>query len=267
MKKFLFRFFTEDRFVSVVIVVNAIVLFILSFDEIADYNKSLARWLGILDTIFLFYFLLEAILKIRSLGWKDYIANSWNRFDFIIVIASIPSILLLFDQFSQNDFGFVFVLRIVRILRFFKFLKFIPNLDELVAGIVRAFRASILVLVAFFIFTFVVALISCRLFKDVSPDYFGDPVTSFYSIFKIFTVEGWYEIPDSIANQDNVVFNFFTIFYFIVIVVSGGLFGLSIVNAIFVEEMVRDNNDDLIEKVNEIDRKLEALLQQRNEEK
>lgn len=262
---FIHRFFTEDRIVSLVIVLNAIVLFLLSFDEIHQDYPNLERTLTIIDTFFIFYFVMEALLKIRQLGWETYISNSWNRFDFTIVLLSIPSILLIFE-FANNELSFVFVLRIVRVLRFFKFLKFIPNIDELAAGVGRAFRASILVLFGFFIYTFVIALISCRLFKEKSPEFFGDPITSFYSIFKIFTIEGWYEIPDSIAKEDPM-FNFFTIVYFIIVVVSGGLFGLSIVNAIFVEEMVRDNNDDLKEKVHDLDRKLDQILARMEEEK
>ena len=257
------KFFIDDTYVAVVIILNAIVLFLLAFDEIYR-EESLRLVLEVVDILFILYFLLEALIKIRLHGWKDYISNNWNRFDFIIVVLSLPSILLLFES-AMNDFSFVFVLRIFRVIRFFKFMRFIPNIENLFAGIARAFRASIFVFVALFIYTFIISLITCKLFKDISPTattYFGDPITSFYSIFKIFTIEGWYEIPDQIVQDRSPVFKFFTILYFIVIVVSGGLFGLSLVNAIFVDEMVKDNNDELVERVKEIDKKLEALLVQ-----
>jgi len=259
------KIFTQDRFVSGVIVVNAIVLFILAFDEIDQY-PVLKLWMEMLDIVFILYFVLEAVFKIQLQGWNTYIQNLWNRFDFIIVVVSIPSILLLFEAHMEN-IGFVFVLRVVRVVRFFKFMRFIPNIDHLFSGVTRAFRASIFVLVAFFIYTFVISLISCKLFRDVSPEaarYFGDPLISFYSIFKIFTIEGWYDIPESILREGRPLFNFFTIVYFIVVVVSGGLFGLSIVNAIFVDEMVKDNNDDLVKKVDEINRKLTLLLEEKS---
>ena len=257
------KFFIDDTYVAVVIILNAIVLFLLAFDEIYR-EESLRLWLEVIDILFIFYFLLEALIKIRLKGWKEYISNNWNRFDFVIVVLSLPSILLLFES-AMNDFSFVFVLRIFRVIRFFKFMRFIPNIENLFAGIARAFRASIFVFVALFIYTFIISLITCKLFKDISPTastYFGDPITSFYSIFKIFTIEGWYEIPDQIVQDRSPVFKFFTILYFIVIVVSGGLFGLSIVNAIFVDEMVKDNNDELVERVKEIDKKLDAILLQ-----
>lgn len=256
MKKALQRFFTEDRIVAFVIMLNAIVLFILSYEEYVD-NKTLS----ILDAIFLLYFLMEAIVKIAMLGWKEYIKSGWNRFDFAIVVVSLPSVFLLIME-NMPDFAVIFVFRIVRVLRFFKFIKFIPNIDELVAGIRRALKASIFVLLAFFVYCFIVSLISCRLFQHISPEMFGDPIRSVYNVFKVFTIEGWFEVPETLIKQGQMseMNSFFTIGYFILIVISGGIFGLSIVNAIFVEEMVRDNNDDLMVKIEAMDEKMNHLL-------
>lgn len=266
MLKRLNHFFTDDKIVFVVILLNAIVLFALAFKW--DINTIHAlEWL---DFVFILYFLLEAIFKIRESGWKDYISHGWNRFDFIILVFSLPTIYaLLIGNLVESEFSIVFLFRIVRVVRFFKFLKFIPNMEELLAGIRRAFKASIFVVLAFMIFGFVISMISTRLFGQVSPELFGDPVTSFYNIFKVFTIEGWFDVPEKIIEDAGWVGNqaFFTKFYFIVIVVTGGLFGLSIVNAIFVEEMVRDNNDDIILKIEEMDEKINQLLRGQAESK
>lgn len=244
---------------GVVISLNAFVLFLLSFRGLENN-----LWLGAIDAIFLLYFLIEALVKIRLYTWKGYMSSGWNRFEFFIVLASIPSLMLLFHA-SLSNIAFIFIFRIIRILRFFKFLRFIPNLKELVAGVRRAFKASVFVLLAFFVYSFIVSLISCRLYQHLVPELFGDPIRSFYNIFKVFTIEGWYEVPETIIEKADLQDSgaFFTKFYFILIVISGGLFGLSIVNAIFVEEMVRDNNDELEHRVEEIHQKLDRLLAQR----
>jgi voltage-gated sodium channel len=44
------------------------------------------------------------------------------------------------------------------------------------------------------------------------------------------------------------------------IVVSGGLFGLSLVNAIFVDEMLRNENDLFETRLDELSVKLDRLL-------
>lgn len=256
--KLLVRLFTEDKAVGFFITLNAIVLFLLSFDALDEYHSVLT----IIDSFFLLYFLIEAILKIRILGWKAYISKNWNRFDFIILIFSFPSIALLFEE-SIPDVSILFVFRIIRLVRFFKFLRFIPNIEELLQGITRAFRASIFVLMAFFIFMFVISMISCRIFRDSAPEYFKDPILSFYTIFKVFTLEGWYEIPENISSNDPVT-SFFIATYFIIIVVLGGLFGLSIVNAIFVDEMVSDNNDEMLERIDQLEEKIDTLIQLQN---
>ncbi|MEZ4773393.1 MAG: ion transporter [Bacteroidia bacterium] len=261
MKSKLEHLFTHDRPVAMVISLNAVILFLLSF----DLKPDLMLLLEALDAVFLFYFLMEAVTKISMSGWRQYISSGWNKFDLAILIMSIPSFLLLFESNFPN-FSILFVFRVIRMVRFFKFIKFIPNIQELIAGVRRAFHASIFVLLAFFIYSFVISLVSCRMFQGIAPDQFGDPLISFYNIFKIFTIEGWYEVPEELIKNSNMspIGVFFTKLYFITIVISGGLFGLSIVNAIFVEEMVRDNNDNMVLQIEEINRKLNLLLDQKN---
>lgn len=263
MSQRLTRLFTEDQSVATVISLNAIVLFLLSFDQMKPWFDLL----GTLDFLFLIFFMLEAILKIRMLGWRNYIRDGWNKFDFIIVVLSLPSLILIFEH-TLPDFAFIVILRIVRVLRFFKFIKFIPNIQDLISGVRRAFRASVFVLMAFFIFGFIISLISCRLYKPFSEEMFGDPIVSYYHIFKIFTIEGWYEIPERLIAEGgenmSMGWRLFTKLYFVAIVLIGGLFGFSIVNAIFVDEMVRDNNDDLILQIEEVNKKLDELLADKN---
>ncbi|MDD2200503.1 MAG: ion transporter, partial [Bacteroidales bacterium] len=128
-------------------------------------------------------------------------------------------------------------------------------------GIYRAAKSSIVILIGFFIFNFIISLISCFLFKDIAPEYFSNPLTSLYSVFKIFTVEGWYEIPDAItSNTDSSLISILTIIYFVIILLFGGIFGLSLVNSIFVDSMVSDNNDELEEKVNNLEKKIDILI-------
>jgi len=111
------------------------------------------------------------------------------------------------------------------------------------------------------LFNFIIAVMSCSLYKDISPEYFGNPMTSFYSTFKIFTVEGWYDIPDKISAKSNNFIGGLTKLYFIFIMVTGGIIGLSLVNSIFVDAMVSDNNDELLEKVKSLEDKIDRLLE------
>jgi voltage-gated sodium channel len=83
---------------------------------------------------------------------------------------------------------------------------------------------------------------------------------SFYTTFKIFTIEGWYEIPDLIAERMNNIWLAFGVkVYFVFLLFGGGIFGLSLINSIFVDSMMSDNNDELIHKLEKIQEKLDQM--------
>jgi voltage-gated sodium channel len=93
------------------------------------------------------------------------------------------------------------------------------------------------------------------LYKDISPDYFSTPLKALFSTFKVFTVEGWNVIPESITQNQSGFAEVLTNGYFVFILLTGGIFGLSLVNSIFVDAMVSDNNDELEEKINQLEQK------------
>jgi voltage-gated sodium channel len=247
------RLFLDDHYILVAILLNAVVLTALGFPELR-HNFGLE----VLDHAFTTYFVIEAVLKIRRDGFRGYISLRWNQFDFAIVVVSLPSYAMLFMDIP--DLSWIFLLRILRVTKFFRFIRFVPDIGQLIDGGRRALRASFFVLIAFFVFNFVVALLSCQFFHDEAPEYFGNPVVSFYSIFKVFTVEGWYEIPDTISERVPSTFAFFVRIYFMGVVVFGGLLGLSLVNAIFVDEMMRNENDVLEARLEALSDKLDRLL-------
>jgi len=49
--------------------------------------------------------------------------------------------------------------------------------------------------------------------------------------------------------------------FFVILLFIGGIYGLSIVNSIFVDAMVSDNNEELEKKVNKLKESTEALYQ------
>lgn len=257
--KSLQKIFLNEQIIIYVIILNAIILFVMGFPGLQD---SLV--LEGVDLVFTVFFAFEAFFKIRMYGWYLYIRNSWNKFDFFLVAISIPS-LFAFLAFVP-DVSFLLVFRLLRILRILRFLKFIPNIKEMFAGIQRAFRASIFILIVLFIYNLLLAVLSTFLFGKISPALFGNPLLSLFSIFQIFTVEGWNDIPKEMmkAVPHDSWMSAFIHAYFVLIVLSGGIFGFSIVNAIFVDEMMKDNNDDLEAKVDELNRKMDRILKERD---
>ena len=120
----------------------------------------------------------------------------------------------------------------------------------------RALRDSGVVLVAFGVLIILFGLINCSLYREVAPEYFSTPLRSVYSVFRVFTVEGWYEIPDTIASATSPVIGAITRVYFCILLLAFGILGLSLINSVFVDAMVEDNNDDVKAQLERMEKQL-----------
>ena len=154
------------------------------------------------------------------------------------------------------------VLRIGRLFRFARLMRFIPDADRILTDIGRALRSSVCIFLSLIVLNLVLAMGATLLYghMPIAEEFFGDPFKSMYSLFKVFTIEGWYEIPDRLDRMgasSNFVLSIRL--YFILAVTAGGLLGLSIANAVFVDAMVADNNDNLIQEVKKLQTEVHAL--------
>ncbi|HKK79181.1 MAG TPA: ion transporter [Phaeodactylibacter sp.] len=257
------RFFLSERNMMIAILINAIIIFTLYFPA---YRHN--DWLEFVDHLFILFFVLEAIVKLYTLKPNAYFENPWNRFDFFIVVGSLPS--LLVELIPIPDTSLLIILRLFRLIRLVRFIRFVPHLSKVITGLGRALQASVFVLLALVFLNVLLAIFTCHFYADIAPEYFGDPLISAYSIFQMFTVEGWNEIPAAITkhiqeangNSSSYRANFFigaTRFYFVIVVLLGGVFGMSLANAVFVDEMTMDNNDDLEAKIDSLQQEIQEL--------
>ncbi len=251
------KLFLNDKFILVIILINTFTIF---FEGFEDTNPIASIIITYIDLFTTFLFIVEIVIKVKHYGRKKYIASVWHKIDVILVILSLPSLMLVFDFDMSKGLHYLLVFRIARVFRFFRFFKFIPGIATLMKDIKRALKTSVVILLGFVIYNLIVSVFSCYLFREISPEYFGNPIVSFYSMFKVFTVEGWYEIPDKMMVSSSLVKSFFVKAYFIGILITGGIGGLSLVNSIFVDAMVSDNNDELEKKIDELNRKIDLLI-------
>jgi voltage-gated sodium channel len=256
----------QSPVIMYLILFNAFILFLHSFPELAAYHDAF----DILDHVITVFFIVEVIIKVKILGWRTYFSKSWHRFDFVIVLCSAPSVLLLIPYLAGvlPNLHFLLVLRVARILKFYRLIEFIPNLKETLKALKRALRASLFLILAFFVFNFVVSLFTHHIFKDVAPEYFGNGFISFYSIVKTVTGEG-FNVADDVAGQDTGLLNVLIRFYFVAIILSGGIIGLSLVNTVFINEVTREANDEMEERLKQVQQELaeiKALLVKKGSE-
>jgi len=248
----------DEKLVIGIIILNAITIFLQGF----DLDESQKDNLEVFDNIFTLFFVFEIILKIKFLGWKTFFSSNWFKFDFILVALAVPSLISYSIGFYTVDLDFLLAFRILRVFKFFRFVKYIPKIDNIVNGAFKAVKTSLFIIFGFIVFNFCVSILSCFLFKNLSYEHFGNPIVSFYSIFKIFTIEGWYEIPEELnEGVESPFISFLISLYFIVLLFIGGIFGLSLVNSIFVESMISEGKDDLKEKIERLESKIDKLIE------
>ncbi len=243
-----------EKAILFAISVNALALFTLA---LVSPDSTAARVASVVDYACVVLFLAEAAIKI-GLERRRYFASAWNRFDFAVVVLSLP--VLLSPWIDLQAFAAVLLLRLGRLFRLFHLFHFIPNVDRMMSGVRRSLRASVGVLIALCILLFILSLGAHFLFGQFAPEHFGDPFIAIYSVFRVFTVEGWYELPDAIAQSaDSTAWGVVARVYFMGAVLGGGIIGLSLANAIFVDEMTMDNNDDLTARVVELSNEIAEL--------
>ncbi|WP_291856384.1 ion transporter [Marinilabilia sp.] len=251
------RFFLNDNIILGVIILNSITILLGAFDNLSSSQLIL---ITSFDNTITIVFIIEMIVKLLEFRLKGYFSSTWNKLDFFLVLLSIPALISWVFDLSLSNLSFFLVFRVLRVFKSFRFLKFVPGITDLIKGVQRALKTSVVIILGFCVYIFIIGIFSTYLFQSIAPEHFSNPWISFYSIFKIFTVEGWYEIPEQIAATTDGSIAFLSKFYFVFILVTGGIFGLSLVNSIFVEAMLSDNTDDISQKIDNLEKKLDNYM-------
>lgn len=245
----LLSFFTNETNINTLIVLNFAVTFALQFQSL-HFNSVL---IGI-DIFLTLIFGLELYIKIKRFG-LSFLKNSFELFDSFLIFFSVIS-LLFFPFMDRMDF--LLSLRIIRIFKCTRLFKIIPNYKRLLINFKIAVKASTGLVTSLLVIILLLSIMLTIIYGPISPQYFGNPLESIYSVFRIFTIEGWYEIPNSISETVSPLFGCLTKIIFSSIVFFGGIFGMSFISSIFVDEMAVDNNDEVINKLNELIKKIDS---------
>lgn len=252
------KLFLSDKFILLLIIINSLIIFVSGF----HIPSNLRLGFSFADNFITLLFIIELIVKLK-VEKINYFKSTWNKFDFLLIVLSFPALLSFLLHISGSGLSVLLIFRIFRVFRVFKtirFVKFIPGIDHLLKGVVRALKTSVIALFGFLVYVFIIGIFSFYLFNEYSPELFGDPMKSLYATFKVFTVEGWFEIPEAITHNMTETASFFTYLYFIFILLTGGIIGLSLVNSIFVDAMVSDNNDALEAKIDQLDKTISNFI-------
>lgn len=252
MLKSLKNLLLNEKFILIIIVLSSVLIFL----QESGVNSAA---ISVMDVCCSLIFMVEMVVKIREWGFKGYWASGWNRLDGILVLLSIPSLIAYFLPSDTMDLSILLVLRMLRVFRFFRLIHAFPGFAQLLKNFGLAMRRSYAVFVGMIIIIIIIAIIGCGLFKDVAPEYFATPLDAIYTTFRIFTGEGWNEIPDTVAGAMGGGAAHLIRLYFCLVLVLGCIVGMSLLNSIFVDAMVSDNNDDVKDQLKSIEETLAEI--------
>ena len=140
-------------FITILIIANTIVLALDKYPE----DTELVNISEILNEFFTWAFVAEMIIKLLGLGFKEYVRDSFNIFDAIIVILSIVDIIVTASSGSGDQSSTFSAFRGVRLLRVFKLARSWSSFREILGKIIVTMKDvstfSILLVMFMFIFT------------------------------------------------------------------------------------------------------------------
>ena len=280
-RKAILKSFLYEHLNMVIVILSTVVAILLVLANVAQ--KELMSGLLFADALFTVVFLIEIALKIFEAGRKFFFIEAsedttfllrldwWNITDAVVVLLSITSIFMLKDEYQLlSGMYAMIILRVVRLLKLLRLLKIFKRyLANLFEGIRHALIRSLPIIIIFAIcltfLGFILYLLSAQL--GIGEQFFKDPITSVFSLFQLFTYDGWHTIPESISSE--CVKRWQGIWWvdtavrigFCALVFAGGIVGVALLNSVFVDGMMlRDKSDeDRTRRLNELNRKIEEI--------
>lgn len=246
-----------DNFIMGVIIVNSITLGM----ETSPYLMAkFGPLLKLIDHIALAIFTFEIGVKMLINRWR-YFRDPWNVFDFLIVGASL---LTFIPKLSM--------LRSLRILRIFLLISFMPRLRFIVQSLLLSlpgiFGISVLLLVMFY----VCGVLATQFFGNVTPENFGTLGLSLYSLFRIMTLDGSWDIVDPVVADNPYAYIFFIPFMLFSAYIIMNIFIAIIINGMREARLKNEEKERTAQLAAEIDASekrsetaLEAIMSKLNE--
>ncbi|XP_063083627.1 cation channel sperm-associated protein 1 isoform X4 [Cavia porcellus] len=156
------------------------------------------------DCIFLSIYIIEALLKIISMGLQ-YFYDAWNNLDFFVMIMAMLDFVLmqinsLFSFYNHSLFRILKVLKIMRALRAIRIvrrLRILTSLKEVTGTLVGSLLSIITIFILIFSCLLFFSMI-LTLFRTSDPWRFENFFTTMFTLFTVLTLDDW-----SLIYMDN----------------------------------------------------------------
>eukprot|EP00347_Sterkiella_histriomuscorum_P003601 403363663 len=197
-----------DVLIMICIILNMIQMACLFEGTSPGYREILDQ----LNVVFSLIFLIEAILKIIAYGFS-YFENSWNKFDFIIVLTSLIDLAL--SLLSTNSLKFLRVgpqlarvLRVARVTRVIRLVGKYQGLQALIQTITFSLPSLLNVLGLLLLVFFMFSVLGVFFFKEIKTGVIINEYMNFKNfgnailiLFRMSTGEDWNFIMFDCARE------------------------------------------------------------------
>lgn len=163
-----------ELFISIIISLNTLFLCMDYYNSPKDYSHVLE----IGNIIFVSIFAAEAAMKMTAHGPKFYFLETWNKFDFVIVLLSLIALDESIFTFKVNALRIIRVARLLRMVKASKGLRHLLKTLWLSMGNIA--NVGTLLLLIYFVFT----VAGMDLFGDVESASFISENANFKSFYK-----------------------------------------------------------------------------------
>jgi voltage-gated sodium channel len=238
--------------ITVIIVIQAIVLGLETFSELADFSNvfEFIHWfvVGV--------FIVEAGLKLAAKYPcpQMYFRDGWNIFDFAIIVLSLV-------PFTGS---FSTVARLVRLLRITRLTNRSKEMRIMIATIAKSLPSMMNIMFLLGILFFIYGVAGYHLFSQIDPVHWGTLPDSLITLFKIITLEGWVELMNPVTSV-----SMFNVAFFISFIVIGTFVVINLFVAIIVKKteeaykqiqnQTTPSQHEILSEIKEIRRMIEDL--------
>ncbi|MBY0281603.1 MAG: ion transporter [Alphaproteobacteria bacterium] len=183
---------TQD-ILGVLLILNAAVL---GMETYPNLMSSYGAYLKTLDTVILYVFAVELILRLVAGGFR-FFKCGWNIFDFTVISISILA--------SATSFS---ALRTLRILRLLRFLSISDGMKFLISSLGRALPGILNIAVILLVMFYISAVVACLAF-GADNAIFSSLTRSMYTLFQLMLGDNFGELTNTVMETHPHAYLFF----------------------------------------------------------
>jgi len=256
-----------QAFISIMIIINFVVL---ALDHHPS-NPMTENRKELMNIVFYFVFLFEMIVKMIGYGFTLYFQNSFNQFDFVVIVISTIEIIINFINLGNVSLSAIRALRVFRLLRMFKLAKTWKSFNDLLNLLFLTMKKVLYLTCILLLVWLLFAILGKLLFQyrmafdernkpvlnafdftkgkyrqGAAPDFnFDSILQSIMSVFVFFTSDGWCRILQDALRMPGINKLLAIVFFFALFVV-GNLIIFNLFRAILMREF---DQQSLLDKV------------------